>query len=188
MTRYEKSTGVDIERKLDPYPEMGKFASDTWALEGIAEGEITNSEEAYSALSLNAYHELFSDPRLEQDEVLAADEEELEQMQRIIEDNRPSGLRETRGKLFDLGYQNSPSRLVEDETNGGTTIEEAVEAFEDPYQDSDYVLRDEKALAEDVPLAGAFVRGRKKALSDKFYNMAAPQVKQRIGDVDIRVE
>lgn len=188
MIRYEPDSDVDVERKLDPYPAMGEFASDPWSLEGIVEGEITNSEEAYSALSLNTYHELFSDPRLEQEEVLAVDEEELAQMQGIIEDKRPSGLRETRGKLFDLGYQNSPSRLVEDETNGGATIEEAVEAFEDPYQDSDYVLRDEKTLAEDIPLAGAFVRGRKKALSDKFYNLAAPQVKQRIGDVDIRVE
>jgi hypothetical protein len=187
MTRYKQGSKVDIERKLDPYPEMGRFASDSWALEGIAEGVITNSEEAYSALSLNAYHEIFSDPRMEQEDVLAVDEEELDRMQEIINDNRPSGLRDSRGKLFDMGYRNSPSRLVED-GEGGATIEEAVKAFEDPYQDSDYVLTDEKAFAENIPVAGGFVRGRQKALSDKFYNMAAALVKKEVGDLDIRVE
>jgi hypothetical protein len=188
MIRYGQDPDVDIERKLDPYPEMGEFASDPWALEGVIEEEITNSEEAYSALSLNAYHELFSDPRLEQEQVLAVDEEQLEEMQQIINDNRPSGLRNSRGKLFDLGYANSPSRVVQDETNGGATIEEAVQAFEDPYQDSDYILTGEGVFGEDLPVAGAFLRGRQKALSDKFYNMAAALVKQEVGDVDIQVD
>lgn len=187
MVRYRNDPEIDLERKLDPYPEMGDFASDPWALEGLAEYEITNSEEAYTALSLNTYHELFSDPRLENDDVLTVGEDQIEEMQQIINDNRPSGLRSGRGKLFDLGYRNSPSNLVED-AEGGMTIEEAVKAFENPYQDSDYVVSSEGVFGENIPVVGSFLRGRQKALSDKFYNIASPLVKQEIGDVDIRIE
>ncbi|MFB6174797.1 MAG: hypothetical protein ABEJ87_02370 [Candidatus Nanohalobium sp.] len=188
MIRYETDRDVDLERKLDPYPEMGTYASDPWGLEGVLEEEITNSKEAYSALSLNAYHELFSDPRVEEEEVLKVDEEQIQEMQQIMQDNRPSGFMDGRGQLFDIGYRNSPSRLVEDGETGGATIEEAVLAFEDPYQDSDYVLKGRQVFAEKLPLANSFFLGRQKALSDKFYNLAAPLVKQNVGNVDIEVE
>lgn len=188
MARYERNDNIDLERKLDPYPEFGAFLGDPLALEEMRRENLDSGSEAYEDLSAFTYHELFSDPRLEEDDVLQVDEEALHEMQDIIWRNNPKKPWRPYGQLFEKGYGSSTSDLVEDPVTGIPLLEEMSRARQDPFTDSDYVREDAEGFGEDIPLVGGFFRGRHKASSDRFYDSAAARILQRIGDVDIEVE
>lgn len=188
MVEYATDEDVDLERKLDPYPEQADFLSDILFLGKVREGGIEDSEQAYEHLSPQTYHEIFSDPRLEQEDVLKVDEESLEDMQRVLEGHRPQIPYRPKSWSFRKGYNNSPSRIVDDPVSGMPVTEEILEAREDPFQDSDYVLHESDAPGQTLPFVGSFQEGRQKALSDKFYAVAAPRVKERVGETRISVE
>lgn len=188
MARYQLDGDVNLERKLDPYPEAVNFLSNIMALEEIKTGDIGSSEEAYQDLSPEAYHEIFSDPRLEQEEVLTVDETSLEDMQRALERTRPEIMSRPKNMFFRKGYSNSPSNLVDEPGTDMKMMEEALMARKNPYQESGYVLEGVEAPGESLPFVGSFQKGRQKASSDKFYNLAAPRLRNRIGDTEIKVE
>jgi hypothetical protein len=188
VIEYTKDEDLDLVRKLDPYPEQADFLSDIVFLGEIREGGIEDSEQAYEHLSPQAYHEMFSDPRLEQEDVLSVDEESLSDMQGVLESHRPRRPSGSKSWSFRKGYNNSPSSLVEDPVSGMPVTEEILDAREDPFQDTDYVLHDSDAPGQSLPFVGSFQEGRQKALSDKFYAVAASEVKNRIGETEISVE
>lgn len=188
MIKYATDEGLDLERKLDPYPEHGAFLSDIIYLGKISEGGIEESEQAYEHLSPQAYHEMFNDPRLEQEDVLRVDEESLEDMQEVLKQHRPQRPSGSKSWSFRKGYNNSPSVLVEDPVSGMPVTEEILDAREDPFQETDYVLDEFDAPGKSLPFVGSFQEGRQKALSDKFYTVAAPRVRDRIGETEISVE
>lgn len=188
MIEYTKDEDVDLVRKLDPYPDHAGFMRDIIFLGEIREGGIEDSEQAYEHLSPQAYHEMFSDPGLEQDEIFKVDEDSLEDMQSVLENHRPQIPYRSKSWAFRKGYNNSPSRLVEDPVSGMPVTEEILDARENPFQDTDYVLHESDAPGQSLPVIGSFQEGRQKALSDSFYAVAAARVRDRVGETGISVD
>ncbi|MFB6115282.1 MAG: hypothetical protein ABEK04_03240 [Candidatus Nanohalobium sp.] len=186
--RYETDPEIDLEKKLDLDPDIEGYLRDLHGLNMIREGEIQDGEEAYSALTPNTYHEMFSDPRLKEDEVLKVDEEQVEEFQQILDENKPESAIRPVSYPFRIGYNNSGSKLIEDPAGGLPVMEEAVQSRRDPFSDAKYVKKDEDVFMEKVPGLGEFSRGKMKASSDRYYNLAAPRVRQEIGDVDLEVK
>lgn len=93
-----------------------------------------------------------------------------------------------KNRSFRRGYSNCPSRLVEDPNRGIDITEEILKARENSFQDSDYVLRDFEALGDSLPFIREFQKGKHKDLSDKYYIMAAPRVKNTLCETEISVE
>lgn len=184
--RYETDPEFDLERKLDLEPEVGAHFGDIIYLSQLRNEEASTSDEIFGKVSPNTYHELFSDPRLEDDEVLEIADQDIEGIQEVLDENRPA-IGERPGYFFTKGYRNSGSELVEDLVTGRTTLEEFVEARKDPFRDTDYVHKDYEGPMSSVPGLGEFFHGREKKLSDKFYNAASGEVKQRIGETRVDV-
>lgn len=188
MVLYETDDNIDLERKLDPYPEFGAFLGDPMALEKMRQENLSSGTEAYKDLSAFTYHELFSDPRLEEEDVLQVGEEALHEMQSIVWQNNPEVPFRPYGQLFEWGYESSKSELVEEPVERFLMREESIEAREDTFRDTDYVRTDVEGTREDLPVVGGFFRGRNKASSDRFYESAALRLSRRVGDVDIEIE
>lgn len=184
--RFETDTDVDLDKKLDLEPEVAGYLRDIFYLSGIRAGDVSSSEELFGSVSPQTYHELFSDPRLQDEEVLEIADENLEEMQFVLEENKPR-ITERPGYFFRKGYENTGSELVEDPATGMLTLEEFVEAREDPFRDTDYVQKDHEGPMSSVPGLGEFFRGREKKLSDRFYNATSGEIQNRIGETYIDV-
>lgn len=184
--RYETNSDIDLQRKLDFDPEVENYLGDIVYLGDLREGEFSQSRELMGKFSPNTFHELFSDPRLQDEEVLEIEDEKLENMQIILDENRPA-IGERPGYFFRKGYENSGSQMMEDPVTGVPTLKEFVEVREDPFRDTEYVQKDYEGTMSSVPGLREFFRGREKKLSDRFYNPAAGEVNKRIGNTYIDV-
>lgn len=184
--RYENDPDTDLEKKLDLEPEAGAYMKDLIGLAKVREEDISESDELLRKVSPQTYHEIFSDSRLRDEEVLEIADQQLEDLQIVLDENRPA-IGERPGYFFRKGYENTGSRLVEDPVMGGHTLEQFVEAREDPFRDTDYVREDHEEPMSSVPGLREFFRGREKKHSDKFYTAAAGEINKRIGDTYIEV-